>query len=111
MGSKVHGRSAAAPADCGGCGISTREGLPPTRFPSERHRPLGESSAGEDTGPPEAGRADGPRSPESGRPAYDRTPTPRVALTLRTSPGPEGSKDKQALAGARGVPASSVRGQ
>jgi hypothetical protein len=26
-----------------------------------------------------------------------------VALTLRTSPGPEGSKDKQALAGARGV--------
>jgi hypothetical protein len=27
-----------------------------------------------------------------------------VAITLRTSPGPEGSKDKQALSGARGVP-------
>src|SRR3954451_7798295 len=39
----------------GGCGIRTREGVNPTRFPSERHRPLGESSAGEGTGPP--GRA------------------------------------------------------
>ena len=29
----------------GGCGIRTREGLPPTRFPSVRPRPLGESSA------------------------------------------------------------------
>ena len=28
----------------GGCGIRTREGVNPTRFPSERHRPLGESS-------------------------------------------------------------------
>jgi hypothetical protein len=27
-----------------GCGIRTREGLPPTRFPSVRPRPLGESS-------------------------------------------------------------------
>ena len=32
-----------------------------------------------------------------------------MALTLRTSPGPEGSKDKQALAGARGVPYVLVR--
>ena len=28
----------------GGRGIRTPEGLHPTRFPSERHRPLGESS-------------------------------------------------------------------
>ena len=34
----------------GGCGIRTREGLHPTRFPSERHRPLGESSARNLTG-------------------------------------------------------------
>ena len=37
------------PASClvrggGGCEIRTREGLPPTRFPSVRPRPLGESS-------------------------------------------------------------------
>ena len=31
----------------GGCEIRTREGLHPTRFPSVRPRPLGESSAGE----------------------------------------------------------------
>jgi DNA polymerase III subunit gamma/tau len=31
-----------------------------------------------------------------------------VAITLRTSPGPEGSKDKQALSGARGVPSFRV---
>ena len=31
----------------GGCEIRTREGLPPTRFPSVRPRPLGESSAGQ----------------------------------------------------------------
>src|SRR5207248_4451641 len=30
----------------GGCEIRTREGLHPTRFPSVRPRPLGESSAG-----------------------------------------------------------------
>ncbi len=29
---------------CGGWGIRTPEGLHPTRFPSVRHRPLGESS-------------------------------------------------------------------
>jgi hypothetical protein len=33
----------------GGCEIRTREGLPPTRFPSVRPRPLGESSAGQPT--------------------------------------------------------------
>ena len=31
----------------GGWGIRTREGVNPTRFPSVRHRPLGESSASE----------------------------------------------------------------
>jgi hypothetical protein len=35
----------------GGCEIRTREGLPPTRFPSVRPRPLGESSARKLTGP------------------------------------------------------------
>ena len=40
----------------GGCGIRTREGVNPTRFPSERHRPLGESSRQEEvTGRPRAG--------------------------------------------------------
>ena len=29
---------------CGGYEIRTREGVNPTRFPSVRHRPLGESS-------------------------------------------------------------------
>ena len=33
----------------GGCEIRTREGLPPTRFPSVRPRPLGESSVGKPT--------------------------------------------------------------
>ena len=33
----------------GGYEIRTREGVNPTRFPSERHRPLGESSVGKDT--------------------------------------------------------------
>src|SRR3712207_5704848 len=32
----------------GGWEIRTPEGLPPTRFPSERHRPLGESSSAVD---------------------------------------------------------------
>ena len=40
----------------GGCGIRTREGLHPTRFPSERHRPLGESSARKVTGIGKRGR-------------------------------------------------------
>ncbi len=40
---------------CGGWGIRTPEGLHPTRFPSVRHRPLGESSRGLLTHPPEPG--------------------------------------------------------
>src|SRR5215813_11903447 len=38
----------------GGCEIRTPEGLPPTRFPSVRPRPLGESSAGKLTVQPRA---------------------------------------------------------
>jgi hypothetical protein len=34
----------ASPQSGGGYEIRTREGLPPTRFPSVRPRPLGESS-------------------------------------------------------------------
>jgi hypothetical protein len=43
----------------GGCGIRTREGVNPTRFPSERHRPLGESSARKATGKGKSGRTAG----------------------------------------------------
>lgn len=41
------GPSSAQVGGCGGYEIRTREGLPPTRFPSVRPRPLGESSVGE----------------------------------------------------------------
>ena len=51
----------------GGCGIRTREGVNPTRFPSVRHRPLGESSAFEHS------RVDGVPP----RPHYTRPRTPR----------------------------------
>ena len=47
----------------GGRGIRTREGLPPTRFPSVRPRPLGESSAAEGTGGQQVNRS--PREPRS----------------------------------------------
>jgi hypothetical protein len=49
--SKIDQLRAAAGQMSGGCEIRTREGLPPTRFPSVRPRPLGESSAGKLTGP------------------------------------------------------------
>ena len=42
--------------DGGGYEIRTREGVNPTRFPSERHRPLGESSAGNPTRGPGTGQ-------------------------------------------------------
>jgi hypothetical protein len=45
-------------SECGGYEIRTREGFIPTRFPSVRPRPLGESSAGNDTEAP-AARAPG----------------------------------------------------
>src|SRR5215469_10513027 len=53
----------------GGCEIRTREGLHPTRFPSVRPRPLGESSAGQLTGqapghaPAGSGAGSGSRHP------------------------------------------------
>ena len=45
-----HRRSTGRRPDGGGYEIRTREGLLPTRFPSERPRPLGESSARDGTG-------------------------------------------------------------
>ena len=80
-------------------GDSNPEGVNPTRFPSERHRPLGESSVEEITC-----LALGSCTAYSvGRPLVWRHPV--------NSPGPEGSKGKRALMGTRGVPsflASSV---
>src|SRR5262245_3914498 len=52
--SKIDGLHIAAGHVSGGCEIRTREGLPPTRFPSVRPRPLGESSAGKLTVQPRA---------------------------------------------------------
>ena len=49
--------------DGGGYEIRTREGVNPTRFPSERHRPLGESSVGERTGCHACVASRGARSP------------------------------------------------
>ena len=51
---------------CGGWEIRTPEGLPPTRFPSERHRPLGESSSAPAMLP------GAPRDPRHGRDASHR---------------------------------------
>src|ERR1700760_4753067 len=83
----------------GGCEIRTREGLPPTRFPSVRPRPLGESSAGQLTGAADpAGCGPGCRWPW-----LDWATTPRTALLPPTPPGPEGSKGTRALMGVRGV--------
>ena len=42
----------------GGWEIRTPEGLPPTRFPSVRPRPLGESSAGKPTDSADAAHQD-----------------------------------------------------
>src|SRR3954452_14526107 len=68
---------------CGGWGIRTPEGFHPTRFPSVRHRPLGESSVEHPTGMLDA--------------------APRVAPSRPTPPGRKRSKGNRALAGARGV--------
>src|SRR5215471_21593794 len=67
----------------GGCEIRTREGLPPTRFPSVRPRPLGESSAGKLTGPP------WPRGSGAGPlPTWlDWRKTPRTALSRQLPQG------------------------
>src|ERR1700751_1002817 len=90
----------------GGCEIRTPEGLPPTRFPSVRPRPLGESSAGQPTGPPGRRGAATLADPGAGRRAgwLDWPQTPRTAFIPPTPPGPEGSKGTRALTGVRGVP-------
>src|SRR6478735_2437085 len=63
----------------GGCGIRTREGVNPTRFPSERHRPLGESSARNLTGKLRRGRI-GTLAPK-GRASYDLvSPAPHLRV-------------------------------
>ena len=94
--------------NCGGGGyeIRTREGVNPTRFPSERHRPLGESSAGNltraGTGPQ---LADDPAVVErqgelawggavARGDAVEWAAVPRAAVSRPTPPGSEGSKGK-----------------
>jgi len=78
----------------GGWGIRTPEGFHPTRFPSVRHRPLGESSG-----------CDGSTRAEQHtcHPNDKLLLAPRVALTWLTPPGRKRSKGNWALVGARGV--------
>lgn len=66
----------------GGYEIRTREGVNPTRFPSERHRPLGESSAGERT------RASGRRSNREGPRCPGQDPRPLAASLRGRGPVP-----------------------
>ena len=76
-------------------GFEPLRAINPTRFPSERHRPLGESSAGEATHSlaftvhwlTRSLRAD-----------------PPCGITSLNPPGPEGSKGRRALVGVRGIP-------
>ena len=96
----------------GGWEIRTPEGLPPTRFPSVRPRPLGESSAGQPTGLPGRPRARPPiADPGASCPWgwLDWPQTPRTAFIPPTPPGPEGSKGTRTLTGVRGVPPVLVR--
>ena len=51
----------------GGYEIRTREGFIPTRFPSVRPRPLGESSVGQNTGPPGRVAREGRAAPPVGQ--------------------------------------------
>ena len=86
-------------------GFEPLRAVNPTRFPSERHRPLGESSAGEATGrpalrdeiPPDLGRL------VRGGSHLDSWATPRAAASRPTPPGPEGSKGSE-LCRVRGGP-------
>src|ERR1700761_1429770 len=91
--------------------MRTPEGLHPTRFPSVRPRPLGESSVEQLTGsrgapgPSGTGRNLVALMGANGAAGWlDYRPTPRAAFTSPTPPGPEGSKGTRALTGARGVP-------
>jgi hypothetical protein len=107
-------------------GFEPPRAVNPTRFPSVRHRPLGESSwvvlsrarhgqPQKDTGPARVPvnpstrtsarhtRQAGSRFQVIGGRRLGWVQTPRAASSCRTPPGPEGSKGRCALAGARGV--------
>ncbi len=113
----------------GGWGIRTPEGFHPTRFPSVRHRPLGESSVGagmRTRGRPHEMLPDfGSRSVHGRADAsccdirsvshrvveqVEWTMAPRVAPSRPTPPGRKRSKGNRALAGARGVFSCPVTG-
>ena len=101
-------------------GFEPLRAVNPTRFPSERHRPLGESSAEEATGRRRAGEIAAvvwPRQRSSAcwgtRPGvrlvgrepltYTRPQPPMWRHHRRTPPGPEGSKGRRALPGTWGA--------
>jgi hypothetical protein len=95
-------------------GFEPLRAVNPTRFPSERHRPLGESSAGEATclpSPPRNRR--GPRGRLPIRHRETRPPrlcaNPPCGGISLNPPGPEGSKGRWALPGARGASHVSAR--
>ena len=76
-------------------GFEPLRAINPTRFPSERHRPLGESSAGEATRPDSHRRNRPPRL----------SANPPCGGNSLNPPGPEGSKGRWALPGAWGASA------
>ena len=82
----------------GGCGIRTREGLHPTRFPSERHRPLGESSARNLTGTGQKGRTEPGSSFATVE--VDR-PQPTSASNAVSNPPPAAFDEEEARRGQR----------
>src|SRR5215475_1700656 len=83
----------------GGCEIRTREGLPPTRFPSVRPRPLGESSAGKLTVQPRA-RGSGAGSLAA---RLDWRLAPRTALSRQLPQGRKAARVRE-LCRVCGVP-------
>ena len=64
----------------GGYEIRTREGVNPTRFPSERHRPLGESSVGH---PSRITQADANRAPHDRSHSLRGQISPRSIIAIR----------------------------
>src|SRR4051794_24965763 len=74
-------------------GFEPLRAVNPTRFPSERHRPLGESSAAKATCPDSPGRI-------GIRRLCGNPPCGGISLN---PPGPEGSKGRWALPGAWGA--------
>jgi hypothetical protein len=106
--SKIDRLRVAAGQDGGGWEIRTPEGLPPTRFPSVRPRPLGESSAASlptDSAALAQDARGGNAAHPGGQPRWlNWREAPRMAFIPPTPPGPEGSKGTRALTGVRGVP-------